>query len=61
MHGRKMAEETRKCFSFKLTELQFNTMKYLFQHYAWDFEDCIVGHCKTFAESQVYDEEHDGD
>ena len=36
-------------------------MKYLFQHYEWDFEDCIVGHCKTFEESQVYDEGHDGD
>lgn len=45
----KMAEaENIKHFTFKLNKLQFETVQSLFNHYDWNFEECVVGINKTF-------------
>ena len=43
-----MAEETVKYFTLKLHYLQFETVRNLFNHSGWDFEDCVVGPNKSF-------------
>lgn len=43
-----MAVESVKYFTFKLNSLQFETIWNLFNHYDWNFDDCIVGEKKTF-------------
>ena len=43
-----MAEETVKYFTLKLNYLQFETVRNLFNHLGWDFEDCVVGPNKSF-------------
>ena len=43
-----MAEETVKYFTLKLNHLQFETVRNLFNHSGWDFEDCVVGPNKSF-------------
>ena len=37
-----------KYFTFKLNSLQFETIKHLFNHYGWDFDDSVVGEKKSF-------------
>ena len=34
--------------TMKFTEVQFNTIKSLLDHYQWDLEECIVSDKKTF-------------
>ena len=43
-----MAVENIKYFTFKLNSLQFETIRNLFIHYDWDFDECIVGEKKSF-------------
>ena len=38
-----MAEEQVKYFTLKLNYLQFETVRNLFNHSGWDFEECLVG------------------
>lgn len=40
--------ENTKYFTFKLNSLQFETIRNLFSHYDWNFEECIIGEKKTF-------------
>ena len=37
-----------KYFTLKLNYLQFETVKNLFNHSGWDFEDCLIGSNKSF-------------
>ena len=37
-----------KYFTFKLNSLQFETIKHLFNHYGWDFDDSVIGEKKSF-------------
>lgn len=43
-----MAAEPVKYFTLKLNYLQFETVRNLFNHSGWDFEDCVVGPNKSF-------------
>ena len=46
-----MAEEQVKYFTLKLNYLQFETVRNLFNHSGWDFEECLVGPNKSFEAS----------
>ena len=43
-----MAAEPVNYFTLKLNYLQFKTVRNLFNHSGWDFEDCLVGTNKSF-------------
>ena len=45
----KVTMEDKKYFTLKLNRLQFETIRNLFTHYDWDFDECIVGEKKTFG------------
>ena len=43
-----MAGEPVKYFTLKLNYLQFETVRDLFNHSGWDFENCLIGPNKSF-------------
>ncbi len=42
-----------KQFTFKLNEVQFETIRNVFNHNNWEFEDCVVGPNKCFDHDEV--------
>ena len=50
-----MAEEPVKYFTLKLNYLQFETVRNLFIHSGWDFEDCVIGPNKSFETNVTND------
>ena len=48
----KFAVENTKYCTLKLNSLQFETIRNLFTHYDWDFDECIIGEKKSFESVQ---------
>ena len=44
----------KKVFAFKLNELEFETIKNLFIHYDWDFDNALLAENKTFEAAETY-------
>ena len=52
-----MVEETVKYFTLKLNYLQFETVRNLFNHSGWDFEDCVavqINLLKQMRQMKIY-------
>ena len=47
-------ESQRKVFAFKLNELEFETIRNLFIHYDWDFDNALLSENKTFEAAGAY-------
>lgn len=45
-------ESQKKSFTLELDELQFETIRQLFSHSNWDFDNAIVGDNKTFQSEE---------
>ena len=44
----------KKVFAFKLNELEFETIRNLFIHYDWDFDNALLAENKTFEAGETY-------
>ena len=44
----------KKVFAFKLNELEFGTIRNLFIHYDWDFDNALLAENKTFEAAETY-------
>lgn len=51
--------ENTKYFTFKLNSLQFETIRNLFIHYDWNFDECIIGERKSFDAVSANDQPSD--